>query len=74
MLKDNVFAYDKKIYQRTTGSAMGLSFTSILTNIFMAEWQKQIVDEEVKTCEFCEWWIAKSLKQKYKLIICSLFL
>jgi hypothetical protein len=35
VLKENVFAYGKKIYKQTTGGAMGTSFTLTLANIFM---------------------------------------
>ncbi len=35
VLKENVFAYQKKIYKQTTGGAMGSSLTLILANIFM---------------------------------------
>ncbi|CAF3852581.1 unnamed protein product [Rotaria magnacalcarata] len=52
ILKDNVFAYGKKIYKQTTGGAMGSSLTLTLANIFMSNWQKNIVDEQTKTNEF----------------------
>ncbi|CAF4392485.1 unnamed protein product [Rotaria magnacalcarata] len=52
ILKDNVFAYGKKIYKQTTGGAMGSSLTLTLANIFMSEWQKTIVEEQTKTGEF----------------------
>ncbi|CAF1666202.1 unnamed protein product [Rotaria magnacalcarata] len=52
ILKDNVFAYGKKIYKQTTGGAMGSSLTLTLANIFMAKWQKNIVEEQMKTGEF----------------------
>ncbi|CAM4845707.1 unnamed protein product [Rotaria magnacalcarata] len=52
ILKDNVFAYGKKIYKQTTGGAMGSSLTLTLANIFMSEWQKNIVEEQTKTGEF----------------------
>ncbi|CAF2156343.1 unnamed protein product [Rotaria magnacalcarata] len=35
ILKDNVFAYGKKIYKQTTGGAMGSSLTLTLANIFI---------------------------------------
>ena len=35
VIKENVFAYGKKIYRQTTGGAMGSSFTLTLANIFM---------------------------------------
>ncbi len=52
VLKDNVFAYDKKIYKQTTGGAMGSSFTLTLANIFMWKWQKKFVEEQGSTGEF----------------------
>ncbi|CAM4982819.1 unnamed protein product [Rotaria socialis] len=51
VIKDNVFAYGEKIYKQTTGGVMGSSFTLTLANIFMSEWQKQIVEEQTKTGE-----------------------
>ncbi|CAF2127257.1 unnamed protein product [Rotaria magnacalcarata] len=52
ILKDNVFAYGKKIYKQTTGGAMGSSLTLTLANIFMSKWQKNLVEEQTKTDEF----------------------
>ncbi|CAM4836895.1 unnamed protein product [Rotaria magnacalcarata] len=52
ILKDNVFAYGKKIYKQTTGGAMGSSLTFTLANIFMSNWQKNIVEEQTNTGEF----------------------
>ncbi|CAF2040575.1 unnamed protein product, partial [Rotaria magnacalcarata] len=52
ILKDNVFAYGKKIYKQTAGGAMGSSLTLTLANIFMSKWQKNIVEEQTKTGEF----------------------
>ncbi|CAM4958724.1 unnamed protein product, partial [Rotaria socialis] len=52
ILQDNVFAYGKKIYKQTTGGAMGSSLTLTLANIFMSNWQKNIVEEQTKTGEF----------------------
>ena len=55
VLKDNVFAYGKKIYQQTTSGAMGSSFTLTLANIFMRKWQKKFVEEQAGACEFFGW-------------------
>ncbi|CAF1461460.1 unnamed protein product, partial [Rotaria magnacalcarata] len=52
ILKDNVFAYGKKIYKQTTGGAMGSSLTLTLANIFMSKWQTNVVEEQTKTGEF----------------------
>ncbi|CAF4370583.1 unnamed protein product, partial [Adineta steineri] len=52
VLKENVFVYDNKIYQQTTGSAMGSSFTLTLANIFMWKWQRELVRRLDITGEF----------------------
>ncbi|CAF1398943.1 unnamed protein product, partial [Adineta steineri] len=52
VLKENVFVYDNKIYQQTTGGAMGSSFTLTLANIFMWKWQRELVRQQDITCEF----------------------
>jgi hypothetical protein len=52
VLKENVFAYGKKIYKQTTGGAMGSSFTLTLANIYMWKWQKKFLDEQASTGEF----------------------
>jgi hypothetical protein len=52
VLKENVFVYEKKIYQQTTGGAMGSSFTLTLANIFMWKWQKELVRQQDMTGEY----------------------
>ncbi|CAF4396824.1 unnamed protein product, partial [Adineta steineri] len=44
--------YGNKIYQQTTGGAMGSSFTLTLANIFMWKWQKEFVRQQDITNEF----------------------
>ena len=43
VIKENVFVYEKKFYRQVIGGAMGSSFTLTLANIFMWEWQKELV-------------------------------
>ncbi|CAF4038986.1 unnamed protein product [Adineta steineri] len=52
VIKENVFVYGNKIYQQTTGGAMGSSFTLTLANIFMWKWQKEFVRQQDITNEF----------------------
>jgi len=52
VLKENAFAYQKKIYKQTTGGAMGSSLTLTLANIFMSNWQKKFIEEQAGTGEF----------------------
>ncbi|CAF1128678.1 unnamed protein product [Rotaria magnacalcarata] len=43
VIKENVFVYEKKFYRQVIGDAMGSAFTITLANIFMWEWQMQVV-------------------------------
>jgi hypothetical protein len=52
VITENVFVYDNKMYQQTTGGAMGSSFTLTLANIFMWKWQKELVRRQDITGEF----------------------
>ena len=52
VLQENVFVYGKKIYKQILGGAMSSSFTLTLANIFMWEWQKEIVRQQDITGEY----------------------
>ena len=52
VVKEHVFVYGHKIYQQTTGGAMGSAFTLTLANIFMWKWQKELVRQQDITGEF----------------------
>ena len=43
VLTENVFIYEKKYYRQILGGAMGSAFTLTLANIFMWQWEKQLV-------------------------------
>lgn len=51
VIKENVFAYDKKVYRQVHGGAMGSSFTLTLANIYMWKWQQKFVREQDSTGE-----------------------
>ena len=42
-LTENVFIYEKKFYRQILGGAMGSAITLTLANIFMWQWEKQLV-------------------------------
>ncbi|CAF1446435.1 unnamed protein product [Rotaria magnacalcarata] len=54
ILKDNVFAYVKKIYKQTTGGAMGSSLTLTLANIFMSISKKILLKNKRRQVNFME--------------------
>ena len=66
VIKENVFACGKKIYKQTTGGAMDSTFTLTLANIFMWQWQKQIVYEQTKTGEYYGRYVIAETKQNRK--------
>ena len=42
-LTENVFIYEKKFYRQILGDAMGSAIALTLANIFMWQWEKQLV-------------------------------
>lgn len=44
VLTENVFIYEKKYYRQVVGGAMGSPFTLTLANIFMWNWEQQLVE------------------------------
>ncbi|CAF4399825.1 unnamed protein product, partial [Rotaria sordida] len=46
ILDTNCFAYNNKYYQQTRGGAMGSAFTQILANIYMYEWEQDLIKHQ----------------------------
>lgn len=44
VLDTNCFVFDKKTYRQVRGGAMGSAFTMTLANIYMLEWEKDLVE------------------------------
>ena len=44
VLDTNCFVFDRKIYRQVRGGAMGSAFTMTLANIYMLEWEKDLVE------------------------------
>ncbi len=51
VLTENVFVYGDKYYKQIIGGAMGSPFTLTLANIFMWNWQKDIVLQQQRANE-----------------------
>ncbi|CAF4659881.1 unnamed protein product [Rotaria sp. Silwood2] len=47
VLDTNCFAYDNKYYKQTRGGAMGFTFTQALANIYMHEWEQDLIQHQV---------------------------
>jgi len=43
ILDTNNFAYKNKYYQQVRGGAMGSAFTQVLANIYMLEWEQDLI-------------------------------
>jgi hypothetical protein len=43
ILDTNCFAYNNKYYKQIRGGAMGSAFTQVLANIYMLEWEQELI-------------------------------
>ena len=43
ILDTNCFAYNQKYYRQIRGGAMGSAFTQVLANIYMFEWEEDLI-------------------------------
>lgn len=43
ILDSNYFAYNDKYYRQVRGGAMGSAFTQVLANIYMLEWEQELI-------------------------------
>ncbi len=52
VLTENVFIYENKYYRQVIGGAMGSPFTLTLANIFMWDWEQELVENQRNSNEF----------------------
>ncbi len=56
VLTENVFIYDNKFYRQVVvGGAMGSAFSLTLANIFMWQWEKELVRRQLVANEIYDW-------------------
>jgi hypothetical protein len=46
ILDTNCFAYNNKYYKQIRGGAMGSAFTQVLANIYMFEWEQDLIQHQ----------------------------
>ena len=46
ILDNNYFAYNDKYYKQIRGGAMGSAFTQVLANIYMFEWEQDLIQHQ----------------------------
>ena len=46
ILDTNYFAYNNKYYKQVKGGAMGSAFTQVLANIYMYEWEQDLIKHQ----------------------------
>ena len=51
ILDSNTFAYNHKYYKQIRGGAMGSAFTQVLANIYMFEWEEDLVQHQTSRNE-----------------------
>ncbi len=68
VLDTNCFAYKDKYYQQIHGGAMGSAFTQVLANIYMLEWEQDLIEYQAKHNE-----IYGRLASRKKIVYIVLF-
>jgi hypothetical protein len=51
ILDTNYFAYNQKYYKQIRGGAMGSAFTQVLANIYMLEWEQDLIEYQISRNE-----------------------
>lgn len=46
ILDNNYFVYNEKYYRQVRGGAMGSAFTQVLANIYMLEWEQDLIEHQ----------------------------
>ena len=46
ILDTNYFAYNDQYYRQVRGGAMGSAFTQVLANIYMLEWEEELINHQ----------------------------
>ena len=54
ILDTNYFAYKDKYYQQKRGGAMGSAFTQVFANIYMLEWEQDLIKHQASKHEIYE--------------------
>ena len=53
ILDTNTFVYNDKYYRQTRGGAMGSAFTQVLANIYMYQWEQDLIRHQAANNEIC---------------------
>lgn len=53
ILDTNTFVYNDKYYRQIRGGAMGSAFTQVLANIYMYEWEQDLIEHQKMRNEIC---------------------
>lgn len=51
ILDTNCFAYGDKYFRQVRGGAMGSAFTQVLANIYMLEWEQDLIQHQLSNNE-----------------------
>lgn len=51
ILDTNYFVHNEKYYHQQRGGAMGSAFTQVFANIYMLEWEEQLIEHQVSRNE-----------------------
>ena len=71
ILDTNCFAYQNKYYKQVRGGAMGSAFTQVLANIYMLEWEQDLIQHQTMHHEIYGRWVQSECYYSQKYLIFS---
>jgi hypothetical protein len=71
ILDTNTFVYNNKYYRQIRGGAMGSAFTQVLANIYMYEWEQDLIKHQAKYNEIYGRYVINKFSELFFLVIVS---
>jgi len=72
ILDTNTVVYNNKYYRQMRGGAMGSAFTQVLANIYMYEWEQDLITHQAQYNEIYGRYVINEFSQLFFLVIVSL--
>lgn len=73
ILDTNAFAYNQKYYRQIRGGAMGSAFTQVLANIYMLEWEQDLIQYQTMHHEVYGRFVYFFVLESYSILIAWFF-
>ena len=69
VLETNCFVYNNKYYIQVRGGAMGSAFTQVYANIYMLEWEQELIQHQAEHNEIYGRFVHPSLDKLYSILL-----